>query len=103
MFHVLFLVFFLSNFAPARSVCTDKALNYLTLGIESWNSTVQQLTSTDFVTILIGTKCEHPPKRMVTREEGEAEAQKLGIEMEFIETSAWSVIKIEYAFLLLIR
>lgn len=69
--------------------------------IKTWFGNVEQHASEDVNKILIGNKCDWDEKRVVSKEQGQALADSLGL--QFVEASAKSNINVEDAFLSLAR
>lgn len=69
--------------------------------IKTWFGNVQQHASDDVNKILIGNKCDWDEKRVISREQGQALADSLGI--PFVEASAKANTNVEEAFLSLAR
>lgn len=69
--------------------------------IKTWFGNVEQHASEDVNKILIGNKCDWDEKRVVSKEQGQALADSLGI--QFVEASAKANINVEDAFLSLAR
>ena len=64
--------------------------------IERWMETINENSGNKMVIVLIGTKCDLTEERVISRESGEALAQKYGI--HFYETSSKENINIQKAF-----
>ena len=64
--------------------------------IESWLQEVNRFAGDSATRILVGNKCDLSAQRVVSVEEGQAKASKLG--MSFVETSAQTADRIEQAF-----
>ncbi|KAI8343909.1 rab-type small GTP-binding protein [Chlamydoabsidia padenii] len=69
--------------------------------VRNWFSNIEQHANEGVNKILIGNKCDMEEKRVVTKEQGEALANELGI--QFMETSAKANIGVEEAFFDLAR
>ncbi|KAI8077819.1 ras family-domain-containing protein [Halteromyces radiatus] len=69
--------------------------------VRNWFSNIEQHANEGVNKILIGNKCDMEDKRVVTKEQGEALANELGI--QFMETSAKANIGVEEAFFDLAR
>lgn len=69
--------------------------------IKTWFGNVEQHASEDVNKILIGNKCDWDEKRVVSKEQGQALADSLGI--QFVEASAKANVNVEEAFLSLAR
>ncbi|KAI8640953.1 GTP-binding protein ypt2 [Parasitella parasitica] len=69
--------------------------------VRNWFSNIEQHASEGVNKILIGNKCDIEDKRAITKEQGQALANELGI--TFIETSAKTNVGVEGAFFDLAR
>lgn len=69
--------------------------------IKTWFGNVEQHASEDVNKILIGNKCDWEDRRVVSKEQGQALADSLGV--PFVEASAKSNVNVEDAFLSLAR